>query len=51
MEKGLLIGLMGKNMLDNIKKIKRKDLVNLVGLMEKNMKGNGKMENRMERGF
>ena len=47
--KVLLLGLMEGNIMAIIKMIKKKDMAFLNGLMEKYIKGNGKMENKMVR--
>jgi hypothetical protein len=50
MEKVYLNGLMEGNILVIIKKIKNMDMEFLNGLMAKNIRGIGRMENRMAKG-
>jgi hypothetical protein len=50
MEKEFLLGLMGENMNENIKMIKKKDMECSIGMMVSNIKENGKMGNNMEKG-
>ena len=50
MAKVNLNGLMGEYMKENIKMIKKMDMVFFIGLMEEYIKDIGRMENRMEKG-
>jgi hypothetical protein len=47
MDKGYLLGVMGENMKDSLFLIRKKVMVNFIGLMGSYMMGSGKMENNM----